>query len=135
MSWPNDGRSQLGDFATMSQPNASPSGGFDLNHPTIISLCYISSLVLGVTGLVGIVLAFVWKGEAHDEWEDSHYQYLINTFWIGLVGSIVSFILMIVLIGFFLLFATMALVIVRSVLSLINAQKRLAMPNPGSWTI
>ncbi|MEK6540700.1 MAG: hypothetical protein AABZ45_01120 [Pseudomonadota bacterium] len=120
----------------MNQPNASPTGGFDLNHPTIISLCYISSLLTGgVTGLVGVVLAFVWRGEAHPEWEASHYQYLINTFWIGLVGSIVSVVLMIVLIGFLLLLATMALVIVRSVLSLINAQKRLAMPNPGSWTI
>ncbi len=113
-----------------SQPTSASN--FDFNNPTIISLLYLSSFILGITGLIGVVLAFVWRGEEHEEWEDSHYQYLINTFWIGLVGGIVSFILMIVLIGFLLIFAVAALVIVRSVLSLINAQKRQPMPNPGT---
>jgi uncharacterized membrane protein len=115
-------------------PPPAPTGGsFDANRPTIISLLYLASFLLGVTGLVGVVLAFVWKGEPHEAWEDSHYQYLINTFWIGLVGSTVGIILTIVLIGILILFAVAALVIVRSVLSLIKAQKREPMPNPGTW--
>jgi uncharacterized membrane protein len=121
-------------------PGAKPAGtgstassGFDFNQPTIISLLYISSFILGVTALVGVVLAFVWKSDAKEEWEKSHYEYLINTFWIGLIGSIVGFILLIVVIGFFILLATAVLVVVRSVLSLINAQKREPMPNPGTW--
>jgi len=121
-------------------PGAKPAGtgsaagsGFDFNQPTIISLLYLSSFILGVTAIVGVVLAFVWKGDAKEEWEKSHYEYLINTFWIGLVGSIVSVLLMIVLIGFLLLPAVAVLVVVRSVLSLINAQKREPMPNPGTW--
>lgn len=117
-----------------SSPAASTSAaGFDFNQPTIISLLYLSSFILGVTAIVGVVLAYVWKGEAKQEWEISHYQYLINTFWIGFVGSIVSVLLMIVLIGFLLIFAVAALVVVRCVLSLINAQKREPMPNPGTW--
>ena len=47
--------------------------------------------------------------------------------------TIVSVLLMIVLIGFLLIFAVAALVVVRCVLSLINAQKRQPMPNPGTW--
>lgn len=115
-------------------PPASP-GGFDMNHPTIISLLYLSSFFVGITGIVGVVLAYVWKGEPHGEWEASHYAYLIRTFWIGLIGSVVGILLLIVLIGFFILMATAALVIVRSVLSLVSAQKRAAMPNPDSWLI
>lgn len=119
---------------SQSSPSGSTSGaGFDFNQPTIISLLYLSSFILGVTAIVGVVLAYVWKGEAKQEWEISHYQYLINTFWIGFVGSIVSVLLMIVLIGFLLIFAVAALVVVRCVLSLINAQKREPMPNPGTW--
>lgn len=118
-------------------PQAAPppasTSGFDLNHPTIISLLYISSTVLGITGLVGLVLAYVWKGEAHAEWETSHYEYLIRTFWIGLIGMVVSIVLMIVLIGFLLMLAVGVLVVVRCVLSLINAQKQQPMPNPGTW--
>jgi uncharacterized membrane protein len=116
-----------------SAPPAPVAGsGFDFNRPTIISLLYISSTVLGITGLVGIVLAYVWKGEPHADWEASHYQYLINTFWIGLVGTVAGFILLIVLIGFIVLLAVFVLVVVRCVLSLINAQKQMPMPNPGT---
>ena len=89
--------------------------------------------MLGVTSIVGVVLAYVWKGEPHPDWQDSHFQYLINTFWLGLVGSIVSIVLMLVLVGFLLIFAVAVLVIVRCVLSLINAQKQMPMPNPGTW--
>lgn len=114
-------------------PAASSSASFDFNQPTIISLLYLSSFILGVTSIVGVVLAYVWKGEAKEEWEASHYEYLINTFWIGLVGGVISVILMLLLIGFLLLPAVVVLVVVRCVLSLINAQKREPMPNPGTW--
>jgi len=108
------------------------SSSFDFNHPTIISLLYLSSVVLGVTAIVGVVLAYVWKGEAHADWESSHYQYLIRTFWIGLIGSVVSVMFMIVLIGFLMLVAVGVLVLVRCVMSLVAAQKQQPMPNPTS---
>jgi uncharacterized membrane protein len=112
---------------------STPQGGFDFNYPTIVSLLYLSSFVLGITAIVGVVLAYVWKGESRDAWEASHYEYLINTFWIGLVGSIIGFILIFILIGIPILLAVMALMVVRSVLSLIRAQKHEPMPNPGTW--
>ncbi len=118
----------------LGKPEASvPAGSFDFNHPTIVSLLYFSSFLLGVTAIIGVVLAYVWKGEAHAAWETSHYDYLIRTFWIGLIGSVVSVMLMIVLIGFLLLPAVAVLVVVRCVLSLINAQKQAPMPNPQTW--
>ena len=127
----------MSDEAPQVQPPApapqSQSAGFDFNRPTIVSALYLSSFVLGVTVIIGVVLAYVWKGEPHAEWETSHYEYLIRTFWIGLIGSVISFILMLVLIGFLLWIAVAVLVVVRSVLSLINAQKQMPMPNPETW--
>lgn len=123
----------------MSDYDQGPStsgSSFAFNNPTIISLLYLASFLTGsLTGIIGVVLAFVWRGEAKADWELSHYQYLINTFWIGLIGGIVGVILMFVLIGFLVLPAVSVLVIVRSVLSLINAQKQQPMPNPASWLI
>ena len=110
-------------------------GGFDFNHPTIVSLLYLAGFITGISVIVGVVLAYIWKGEPHAEWEASHFRYLIRTFWIGLIGSIVSGILFIVVIGLLLLPAVMILVIVRCVLSLLNAQKRAPMPNPESWWV
>lgn len=115
-------------------PAVSPAtGSFEFNRPTIIGLLYVSSFVLGVTVIIGVVLAYVWRGEPHEAWEDTHYQYLIRTFWIGLIGSGICMILMLALIGFVLLPALAVLVIVRCVLSLVNAQKRQPMPNPETW--
>ncbi|WP_395392984.1 hypothetical protein WBP07_17685 [Novosphingobium sp. BL-8A] len=114
---------------------SSTGSGFEFNHPTIICLLYLASCVTGVTAIVGIVLAYVWRGEATADWEASHYQYLINTFWIGLIGSIIGGLLLIVVIGILVLAAVGVLVIVRCVMSLLNAQKHQPMPNPGSWTV
>ena len=118
-----------------SPPASGPATGFEFNNPTIISLLYLASFVVGITGIIGVVLAFVWRGEPKAEWEVSHYQYHINTFWIALVGTVIGLLLMIVLVGFFVLLAVAVLVIVRSVMSLLNAQKHAPMPNPGSWIV
>jgi uncharacterized membrane protein len=117
------------------KPSPASAAGFEFNNPTIISLLYLASFVTGITGLVGVVLAFVWRGEPKAEWEVSHYDYLIRTFWIFLIGTIVGVILTIVLIGIPILIAVSVLVVVRCVMSLLAAQKRLPMPNPGSWTV
>lgn len=122
----------------MDDPKPTPTpanSGFEFNNPTIISLLYLASFVTGITAIVGVVLAFVWRGEPKADWEVSHYQYLINTFWIGLVGSVVGFLLLIVLIGLLVWAAVAVLVIVRSVMSLLNAQKHMPMPNPSTWVV
>lgn len=116
-------------------PNNGSGGGFDFNQPTIISLLYLAGYVTGVTAIVGVVLGYIWKGEPKAEWEVSHYAYLIRTFWIGFIGSIIGFLLLIVVIGFLVLLAVGVLVIIRTVLSLINAQKQEPMPDPDSWLI
>ncbi len=116
-------------------PNTPVNGGFDLNRPTIVGLLYLGSFLVGITALVGVVLAYVWKGEEQAPWEVSHFQYLIGTFWIGLIGGVICAILMFVFIGFLLAVPLAALIIVRCVLSLVNAQKRLPMPNPDTWLV
>lgn len=118
------------DPAPRGNTQPEPSNGFDFNQPTIISLLYLASFVVGITGLVGIVLAHVWQGEAKQPWEASHFQYLIRTFWFGLVGFIVSGILTVVLIGFLMMVAVAVWVGIRSVMSLIKAQKQEPMPDP-----
>lgn len=115
---------------TDTNREVGPSGGFDFNQPTIISLCYLASFVTGITGLVGIVLAHVWSSESPNDWSASHFSYLIRTFWFGFVGFIIAGVLSVVLIGFLLMPLIAVWVGVRSVLSLIKAQKQEPMPDP-----
>lgn len=122
-------------MSTEPAPNANNSGppantGFDLNRPTLISLLYLAGFVTGITGLVGVVLGYVWKGEEQEAWTQSHYTYLIRTFWIALVAGLIAMVLSFVLIGF-LMFPLIAIWMgVRSVLSLVKAQRKEPMPDP-----
>lgn len=112
----------------MNEP--ATNNGFDFNQPTIISLLYLGSFVTGISGLVGIVLAHVWQGDNQANWAASHFSYLIRTFWIGFIGFIIAGVLSVVLIGL-LLFPLIAIWVgVRSVMSLIKAQKQEPMPDP-----
>jgi len=115
--------------SAMTTPTTQ-NNGFDLNQPTIISLCYLASFITGISGLVGIVLAHVWQGDNQESWAASHFTYLIRTFWIGFVASLIAGVLSIVLIGLLLLPLIAIWVGIRSVMSLIKAQKQEPMPDP-----
>ena len=113
-----------------SNSNPPANNGFDLNQPTIISLLYLGSYFTGFSGLIGIVLAHVWQGENQDSWAASHFTYLIRTFWFGLLGFLIGGVLTIVLIGILILPAVGIWVLVRTVMSLLKAQKQEPMPDP-----
>jgi uncharacterized membrane protein len=97
----------------------------------------MASVVTGFTGLVAFILALVWNSEPGEGWEASHYQYHIMTFLLWLGTTILSFFLIITLIGALigipLLFLAVVWVFVRSIMSLIRASNREPMPNPGTW--
>lgn len=104
--------------------------GFDFNRPTIIALLYLASFLTGITGLVGLILAYVWKSEPGDEWARSHYSFHIRSFWYGLIGALICTILMLVLIGFIGFVALSVWLVVRTVLALLKAQRKEAIANP-----
>ncbi len=118
-----------------SRPPATPVGGFDFNRPTIIALLYLGSLITGVSGIIGVILAYIWKAEPHEPWEATHYTYLIRTFWFGLAGSVLGALTMLILIGFLVLLAVGIWVLVRSAVALMKAQQRTAMPDPQTLLI
>ena len=119
-----------------TRPPATPTGGFDLNRPTIVGLLYlVGAFTGGLLGIVGLVLAFVWKGEAHEPWEETHYTYLIRTFWMGLLAGFIGLILIVIGIGILILIAVSIWFIVRAVMSLVKAQRHEPMPDPLTFLI
>lgn len=120
----------------MTDPDA-PSPGFDLNKPTIIWLLMLASIVTGwVTGIVALVLAYVWQGEVHDGWEESHFRYAVRTFWIGIVLSVLGVIATILTIGIggFIIWPLLLVwLLVRTVKALLAAQRHEAVLNVETW--
>lgn len=115
---------------TDNAPRPEAASGFDLNRPTIIALLYLASFLTGITALIGLVLAYVWKNEPHEPWERSHYSYHIRSFWYGLIGSLICGILTLILIGLLGFVVLAVWLAVRTVLALLKAQRREPIPDP-----
>ncbi|QLC25311.1 hypothetical protein HFP57_09945 [Parasphingopyxis algicola] len=135
---PGEPEAAAGQSETGAQRSAGrPAAASDTNKPVIIAILYLTSLVLGITGLVAFILALVWKSEPGEGWEASHYDYQIMTFllWLGttVLGIILIFTIIGALVGIPLLFLAVVWLLVRAIMSLIRALNREPMPNPGTW--
>lgn len=100
----------------------------------VIYILYLAGLVIGVSGIVGIILAYMNRGKAGG-FVETHYTWLIRTFWIGLLYALISFMLIFVFIGFILMFAVAVWFIVRCIMGLQSVGRGEAIKNPESWLI
>ena len=98
----------------------------------LIYILYLVSLIVGVTALVGVIMAYMNKGEA-PEWVQTHYRLQIRTFWIGILFSIVGAVTTIILIGWLILLLVVVWWIVRCVKGMQYVGKQQPYPNPATW--
>lgn len=100
--------------------------------PKLIYILFIANIILPFLSLVGVVMAYVNKADA-PEWLQSHYQFQIRTFWIGLLYFFIGALLSVVLIGFAVILFTIVWYIVRSVKGMKYLDAQEAHPNPTGW--
>jgi uncharacterized membrane protein len=98
----------------------------------LVYFLYVASIFVGLTGLVGVIIAYINKNES-SAWLQTHYQFQIRTFWISILFTSIAIITMFLLIGFVILFATLIWLIVRCVKGYQLLDKRLPHPDPTSW--
>jgi uncharacterized membrane protein len=95
---------------------------------------YIASAVVGITSLIGVIMAYV-KRDGAQGWAVGHYEYAIRTFWLGLLYSAISFVLCFVLIGFLMFFGVYVWFLVRSIIPIVKASNLQPIDNPKTWWI
>lgn len=100
----------------------------------LIYVLYLAGFVVGITPLIGLVVAYLNRGKGGG-WEESHYTYAIRTFWIGLFYSFISLILTFLVVGIIGFVATAVWTIVRCVIGLQKAGRSEAIINPQGWLI
>jgi uncharacterized membrane protein len=98
----------------------------------LIYILYLVGLIFGITGVIGVVLAYVNKADA-PEWLQSHYRFQIRTFWIGLVYMIVGGILLFVLVGWLVYLFWLIWLIVRCAKGLKHLELQQSVPDETSW--
>lgn len=110
----------------------SVSGSSSGVMPTIIYVLYLVAAFTGVPYLVGLILAYVSRGEA-DDVAATHYQYQIRTFWLGLLYAIIGGLTMAIGVGFLICLFTWLWAIIRSFKGLGWYHDGVAVPNPKAW--
>ncbi|MEJ2142231.1 MAG: hypothetical protein P8Y24_07725 [Gammaproteobacteria bacterium] len=108
------------------------NGEDSTSNAKLVYILYLVSILIGVTGLIGVIMAYVNRGDATD-WLKSHYQFQIRTFWIGFLYMLLGVILAAVIVGYFILFFSLIWLIVRCVIGLKQLDKGEAINNPTSW--
>lgn len=108
--------------------------GPDTTMAMVIYALYLASLVVGFTSLIGLVIAYVYKGK-DPGWLDEHYRYQIRTFWIGLLYGLVAIALSFIGIGVLLLIALTVWLIIRCVKGFKGLQEKRAPTNVDTWLI
>ncbi len=115
-------------------PPAAPPAAVSDTPAKIVYVLYLLSLVtLHVTAIIGVVVAYVYQGEAPEALR-THYRFQIRTFWISLLYALLSLVLVpafgIGTLGF--LFVAIW-IIVRCVKGLMWMDRTQAVPNPATW--
>ena len=120
-------------LATAAAETLSPAGEpSDGSTARVVYILYLIGIVLPITTLVGLVMAYVKKADA-PPWVQSHYRFQIRTFWIGFLYSVVGMATSLVLIGYAILLFTLVWLIVRCIKGLGWAERGEPVRNVTSW--
>jgi uncharacterized membrane protein len=97
-----------------------------------VYILYLVSLILGVTAIVGLVMAYVNRSDA-PEWVQTHYRLQIRTFWIGVLYAVISAVTLVAVIGAFFGLFTLIWWIVRCAKGMKQIQRGQAYDKPANW--
>jgi uncharacterized membrane protein len=95
---------------------------------------YIASYFTAfITGIVGVVIAYIKRDELAGTPFESHMTSAIRTFWISLIGYILSGVLMVVLIGFLLIAVVFVWQLFRTIRGIVRAIDGRPIEDPTGW--
>ena len=72
---------------------------------TLVYALYAASILVGITLIGGLVIAYLKRDDAAGTWLESHYRWQIRTFWWSLLWCVLGFATAIFVVGFAVLFA------------------------------
>jgi uncharacterized membrane protein len=97
-----------------------------------IYIAYLGGIILPMLPLIGIICAYIFEKDAKGSLS-SHFQYLIRSFWIGMLYFLISSALIVVLIGIVLVPVAAIWWIVRMIIGLKALSRNEPIVNPKTW--
>lgn len=119
----------------MDQPPL-PSTADEERLRTVVLVSYVLmavGLFVGLTALIAVIICHVKRSEAVATIYESHFTWLIRTFWWSLLGMIIAAILSIVGIGVVISVVVWVWVIYRLVKGFLSFNDRRPIAEPQAW--
>jgi uncharacterized membrane protein len=118
---------------TQIEPNRTqPPYVSNTTTALVIYILYFIAYFVGITAVVGVIMAHVQNGSGNPLL-DSHYQFQIRTFWVGLLYLIVGGVLALVLIGYLILAWWFIWSLIRNIKGILALNESRPIANPTSW--
>ncbi|MCP4329373.1 MAG: hypothetical protein GY791_13155 [Alphaproteobacteria bacterium] len=120
----------------MSDDTTLPTGDDAQKARNLLLITYVLyglSLINGLTAVAGVIIAHIKVNEVTDEFLQSHYRWLIRTFWLGLIAGIIAGVLTVIFIGFLLLLVVFLWYIYRLVKGFLRFNDGKPIEDPGAW--
>lgn len=117
---------------TTITPSPQSSGTAGATTAKIIYILYLVGIFIGITGLIGVVLAYINQGGA-PAWLQSHYRFQIRTFWIGLFYLFLGALLTTIVVGWLVLLFWLAWLVIRCARGIKHLDRGEPYPNPITW--
>jgi uncharacterized membrane protein len=119
-------------MSTLGPDQSPPPAISNKQLALIVYILYFVAYFVGITAIVGVVIAHVQKGSGN-AMLDSHYDFQIRTFWVGVLYLIVGFVLMFVLIGFLVWGWWFVWSLIRNIKGILALNENRPIANPSSW--
>ena len=110
-----------------------PREGKLIENAKLIYILYLVSLAFGITAIIGAVIAYINKDDPMPAWLKSHYDFLIDTFWKGMIMLVVGVLTVIIIIGIPILIFFTVWVIIRGVKGMKRLDMMEAQPITNGW--
>ncbi|MEO0678866.1 MAG: DUF4870 domain-containing protein [Pseudomonadota bacterium] len=98
----------------------------------IVYICYLVGLVLPLAAIAGLIVAYAKRGEG-SEMADSHFLFQIRTFWMGLLVTVVGWLLTLVLIGWLVLLVWAIWLLARCITGMLRIGDHEPVRDPLGW--
>jgi uncharacterized membrane protein len=98
----------------------------------VIYILLIVSTLVGLTGIIGLIMAYVMQSDA-DDWLKTHYRWQIRTFWIGFLYTMIGAVTLTTVVGYIVLLFTFIWLIVRCAKGLSALEKNKPVTNVENW--
>jgi uncharacterized membrane protein len=125
----------------MTEPDRENDAGPITRHTPVVSnyglvltvyILYLAGFLTGITVLVGLIIAYLQRDKT-DRVSQSHFQFQITTFWIGLVYFFVGLLTLHFGIGALILLWYVVWTVIRCVKGLLALNLGEPIRYPNSW--